>query len=279
MKHIILCADDYGQNAAISQAIVELIKAKRLSATSCLTTSPMLEDCGKLLLPLKEQIDLGLHLNLTEGKPLTTMLESFDPLKTLLLKATLRQLDKATLAAEFNAQLDKFVDVFGQLPDFLDGHQHIHQFPVIRDVVLDLYNERLRANGTYLRCTYEPGSLGRVKDVAYLKQLVIQLCGGIAFREEIDKDSIPHNNSFAGIYNFKHSHDYADFFPRFLKQINNGGLIMCHPGMMGVAGSTEEDEIITARHNEYNYFSSNGFIKVCNENHIRISRYKDLPKK
>ncbi len=67
MKSIILCADDYGQNASISQAIVELLKLKCLSAVSCMTTSPHWFSQASWLLPYKDYVDIGLHFNLTHG--------------------------------------------------------------------------------------------------------------------------------------------------------------------------------------------------------------------
>jgi predicted glycoside hydrolase/deacetylase ChbG (UPF0249 family) len=254
MKRIILCADDYGQNSAISQAIVELVKGERLSATSCLVTSPSWPDQAKWLTPLKSNIDVGMHFNLTDGKPLSKELPAFFNLKELIVNANFKEVDPKPIVAEFNAQLDAFTNVFGQLPDFIDGHQHVHQFPVIRDVVIKAYEERLRGNGSYMRCTFNPSQITRVMDVAYFKQLMIQLCGGIKFRSELIKKKIPHNTSFSGIYNFSNSFAYAQYFPRFLKQVEDGGILMCHPGLMS---GDEVEEMARARHNEYLYFNRN----------------------
>src|SRR3989338_3630816 len=99
-KCIILCADDYGQNKPISQAIITLIEKKRLSATSCLTTFPHWLEFAKFLQPYIDSIDIGLHFNLTEGDPGRVM-----SLSQLLKKAYLRQLDKQRILAEFNRQL------------------------------------------------------------------------------------------------------------------------------------------------------------------------------
>lgn len=269
MKRIILCADDYGQNPAISQAIVELLGIKQLSATSCMVTSPVWQDTAKWLIPFKNKADIGLHFNLTEGKPLSSQLPSFFPLKELIMKAQLRKLDKAAIIAELRAQLDQFTDTFGQLPDFIDGHQHIHQFPIIRNAVCEVYETYLRQNNSYIRCTYNPLTLFRFTDVAYVKQLIIQLCGGIAFRSMLVKQKIPHNNTFAGIYEFKASLDYPQLFSHFLQQVKNGGLIMCHPGLHS---SDETDEINTARHNEYLYFNSHAVKKALANNHVQIAR-------
>jgi predicted glycoside hydrolase/deacetylase ChbG (UPF0249 family) len=272
MKRIILCADDYGQNSAISQAIVELLRAKHLSATSCIATAPLLAEYCKYLTPFKDQADIGLHLNLTQGKPLSTGIE-FSPIKELVVKAFTKKLNKAQILDEFTAQLDKFIEYFGHLPTFIDGHHHIHQLPIVREAALELYDTRLRENFCYVRCTFDPASLVGVRNVAYLKQLVIQLVGGLAFKRELVKRNIPHNHSFAGIYNFADSYAYTDLFPRFCKQVTDGGIIMCHPSLMS---SLEEDEIVNSRHNEYLYFSDKKFMRELNHQSVALARFIDI---
>jgi predicted glycoside hydrolase/deacetylase ChbG (UPF0249 family) len=273
MKRIIICADDYGQNSAISQAIVELLRENRLSATSCLVTSPAWSGVAKWLAPLINKADIGLHFNLTEGKPLSDKLSKFFSLKELIIKANLGQLDQKVIAAELRAQLDSFTNQTGQLPDFIDGHQHVHQFPIIRDAVIEVYEERLRLNGSYLRCTYDPFTLYRVKYVAYFKQLIIQLCGGIQFKQELVKLKIPHNTTFAGIYDFENSYEYSSLFLRFLNQVQDGGLVMCHPGLLS---SEEPDLMATARHNEYLYLSSLSYFDAIGGHNVKMVRFKNL---
>jgi predicted glycoside hydrolase/deacetylase ChbG (UPF0249 family) len=273
MKRIILCADDYGQNSAISQAIVELLREKRLSATSCLVTSSFWVEQAKWLEALKNKADIGLHFNLTQGKPLSSQLPAFFSLKDLIIKSHLGQIKAGVIAAELRAQIDQFTKAFGQLPDFIDGHQHVHQFPIVRDAVFEVYEERLRGNGSYIRCTYDSRQLLRFRDVAYVKQLIIQLCGGIKFKEEAIKRKIPHNDSFSGIYDFARSIEYTQLFPRFLNQAQDGGIVMCHPGLL----SGDENELLaTARHNEYLYFFSNKFREDIDTKNTHIVRFGHL---
>ena len=90
-KNIILCADDYGQNEATSQGIIQLIQLNRLSATSCLTTTNNWPIHAQQLRPFHGQIAIGLHLNLTEQPTLQP--EAYRPLAKLILQAHLQQLD------------------------------------------------------------------------------------------------------------------------------------------------------------------------------------------
>lgn len=271
MKHIVLCADDYGQNPAISQAIVALLQEKRLSATSCMVTSSYWPSHAAWLKPFLGQADLGLHFNLTEGRPLSTALSRFLPLNTLLLNACLRKINQSAVIAELHAQLDAFTDAIGRLPDFIDGHQHVHQFPVIRNALLTVYEERLREHKTYLRCTGDWHSLLPFKNPAYVKQVIIQLTGAIRFKQQLVQRHIPHNLSFAGIYDFSHASEYAVLFPQFLAYIQDGGLIMSHPGL---SADDKTDKISASRKIEYAYFSSEQFLQACRDQQIGLSRFQ-----
>ena len=202
MKNVILCADDYGQNTAISQAIIDLLVLNRLSAVSCLVTAPGWLHDAPLLHPFKDQADMGLHFNLTDG-------EHFYSLSRLLIKSHLRLLNKKTLIAECHAQIDQFVAGMGYLPDFIDGHQHVHQLPVIRDALIAVYDARLRQKKSYIRCVDRPHVWKRFNEKSFLKQAILQLCGAHAFRQLLVKNTIPHNASFAGIY------DFNDDLPEF----------------------------------------------------------------
>ena len=47
----------------------------------------------------------------------------------------MRQLDRKALEAEIAAQIRMFGHEFGRAPDFIDGHQHVHIFPQVRDAL------------------------------------------------------------------------------------------------------------------------------------------------
>ncbi len=274
MKSITLCADDYGQNTAISQAIIVLLKEKKLSATSCMTTAPQWLMHAAWLAPFKDQADIGVHFNLTDGKPLSAAFieaygTSFPSLSTLLKKCYLRQLDQSVIYAELNAQLDQFIAGVGRLPDFIDGHQHVHQFPLIRDMLLKLYQERLHSP-CYVRSVNDPAVWRRIREDAYIKRLIIQLTGAQPLKQQLVRLNIPHNASFSGIYDFNHAADYATFFSRFLKESVEGGLIMCHPGL---PHAEDKDEIAISRPYEYHYFQSKIFDVACQKNKVVIARY------
>lgn len=273
MKKIILCADDYGQNEAISQAIITLIEKNHLSATSCMTTSPNWPTHAEWLKPHKNKIDIGLHFNLTEGQPLSAALTNshgFLPLPRLIICAYTQRLNLAAIEAELHAQLDRFYQVMGQLPDFIDGHQHIHQFPLVRKVLLHVYEQRLRNQRCYLRCTHDPRLMPNQN---YAKRLILQVLGASAMKRELLKNKIPHNASFAGVYSFTKAALYSTLFPQFLAEIKPSGLIMCHPGASAL---DETDVIAEARYHEFQYLNSDSFVQDCFAHGVVIGRYKSF---
>lgn len=266
LKGIVLCADDYGQETSISLAIVDLIKMGRLSATSCIVTSPHWQADGLMLRDLENKIDVGLHFNLTEG-------EGCDSLSTIMRKACLRQLDQASIEAEFERQLHLFESVMGRLPDYIDGHQHVHQFPIIRDAILSCYQKKLRDHQVYIRLVDQPLKL---KDyVLNPKKMLIQLMGTRAFKKKLKAANVAYNQSFEGVYSLNATINYAEKFTEFLKNVDAGGIIMCHPGL-GV--SVAQDKIYNVRKNEYEFFKSDLFLQALLSANCELIQFRDKAK-
>jgi predicted glycoside hydrolase/deacetylase ChbG (UPF0249 family) len=275
MKHIILCADDYGQTLTISQAIIDLLTTRRLTATSCMVTSHEWPLCAGWLIPFINQVDIGLHFNLTEGVSLSGSHREFMPLSHLLLKSHLRLLNKKVIRDELNAQLDRFVSVMGVLPDFIDGHQHVHQFPMIRDVLLEVYEERLRQHRCYIRSISAPRAFWSAKISDYGKKLILQLSGAVYLKKRLVELNIPHNSSFSGVYSFGSPDQYEAVFSTFLTDIENEGLIMCHPGYRD---DSADDLIHEARFKEFTFISSEQYFKVLSNAGVSLTTFKNFIK-
>jgi predicted glycoside hydrolase/deacetylase ChbG (UPF0249 family) len=270
-KRIVLCADDYGQAPHISLGIINLLEQNRLSATSCMVNTDYWAEHASWLIPFKQKKDLGLHFNLTEGCALSKEYihahgEYFLPLSQVFHKAFLRKFKQTTIEAEYHAQIDAFQTALGYLPDFIDGHQHVHQFPLIRDALIQVYHQRLPH--AYIRLVNETLKMSDVfKDI---KKLVIYTTGTQALKRLLIQNRIPHNSAFAGIYAFRQADQYAQLFPSFLRAIQDRGLIMCHPGLNA---SNDLDSILKARFAEYQYFASDRFLMDCRAQGVVIERF------
>jgi len=268
MKDIIICADDFGYNEAISDSLIHLAHHKRISAISCMTNMPAWHSHACHLKEMGGQVSLGLHLNLTEGPatyPDAKII--FNQLPRLLSQSFMRRLDAKLIQAEINSQITQFIEQVGRKPDFIDGHQHIHHFPVIRDQLLTVYQQYYPHQEAAIRISSNPFQ-NHLKKWPQLKEWVIAFTGSYPLKKQLERLKIPYNASFSGIYNLmKPSSSYPDLFESFINQTKHHGLIMCHPGK-GVDKNTHQDPISQSRENEYEFFMSQAFLDITRDVNI-----------
>lgn len=262
-KEIILCADDFGYNRGVCEGILHLAQHRRLSAVGCMVNAPCFMAYAKQLNSLSDTIQIGLHFNFTEGQFISDPNQTGISLIKLLIKTHSRCLASSLVVQEFNAQLDYFITAIGRLPDFIDGHQHVHQFPIIRQGILTIYEQRLRKNHTYIRSTYPTVGLKPYQ----FKTTLLSVTGGKKLHQELIKNNIPHNAHFAGIYDFATEPHYQSLFKQWLAIMPHHTLAMCHPAQTKAA----DDSISSARVAEFNYLSSEQFLEDCQQHQISIS--------
>ena len=158
----------------------------------------------------------------------------------------------------------------GFYPAYLDGHQHVHHFPVIRTALQRVYEAaQLKALGVRVRSVHRENPwTGILRDP---KASIIEFTGAKALLNQwLLPDTIPHNTSFEGIYAFSDSRQCRTHFQRFLANIQDGGMIMCHPGR---AGSDINDPIGASRYDEYQYLSSDAFLQDCQAASVVLSHF------
>ncbi len=278
-RRIWLCADDYGISPSVNAAIRELILRERINATSVMTAAPHLTDGDdadalEMLNSGEKRSALGLHVTLTAPfKPLSTDYApvrggSFPPLNEMLRLAMARRLQTERLVIEIATQLRAFTDAFGHLPDFVDGHQHVHLFPQVRDAVLKVVAET--APTAWVR---QCGRARSTRGVRNRKALVLDILSQ-GFRRKARRLGIATNPAFAGAYNFSGKADFARIFPRFLAGLPDGALVMCHPGFVD-AELERLDSLTHAREREFAYFNSDEFPRALADHGIELVRPDD----
>lgn len=275
---IILCADDYAISPGVSASIRELLAANRLSATSCMAASPYWSEEGARLREFVDRADIGMHISLTGLPPLGPMPRIAPEGKPpsfgwLTLAAYAGALDAGEIAAEIGRQLDVFMRVLGRPPAHVDGHLHIHQLPIIREAVLDLFRARLAGSGAWLRVCDEPLAVIRRRAVTPIRASVISLMGR-ALRRETAALDIPANARFAGVQNFDPRSPYRALFRRFIADAPRGLLVMCHPGHSDAA-LAKFDLVVEKRDEEDRYFAGADFVADLAEAGCILARFKD----
>ncbi|MCW2245957.1 putative glycoside hydrolase/deacetylase ChbG (UPF0249 family) [Azospirillum fermentarium] len=274
-RRFVLCADDYGLSPGVGTAIRDLIEQGRLSATSCMTVCPGWADEAAKLKPLGARADIGLHLTLTDQAPLGSMPRlapagRLPPLGRLMPLALTRRLNRAEIDAEVRRQVDAFTAAFGTAPAFIDGHQHVHQLPIIRDAVIAALKT---LPGAYARLCRDPAEAIARRGIAVPKTLLISGLGQ-RFAALAHRHGVPVNASFRGVYDFATSQPFPEMMGRFLDRMPPGTLVMVHPGIPDEE-LRRADPLVGPRAVEYEYLRSPAFSTLLDGLNLRPGRFAE----
>lgn len=227
-------------NTAVDAGILHLAGLGRLSATSLLVDGPSASQNLPALLTTHLQV--GLHLNLTEsfGQPGLCL-----PLKSLIQAAYLRRLPLGQVRDAICRQLDRFQDLTGRLPDYIDGHQHVHQLPGVRDQLLQALDTRTAR--PWIRDTGRPRQAGLPWRLRFKAQVIAGL-GAAGLRRRAQAAGLTQNPGFLGVYDFKGGVPaYETWMSCWLALAQDGDVLMCHPAR----GMDAHDALTDQRQAEY----------------------------
>ena len=272
---ITLCADDYGLTYGVSRGIIEALRAGRLSAVSALVNGPLWPALGHELMRGGFDADVGLHLNLTLGKPLGPMPEFakdgvFPPIRALVRAARGGKLPLPEIRAEISRQLDRFEAVTGRPPDFVDGHQHVQVLPHIRDELLEELVQRGLKGRLWLRDSGDALARILARGAQVKKALILRhLAQGFARDAALLGFEV--NRGFSGFSDFHPGKDYAKLFRSYLRARGPRHLIMCHPGHVD-AELRELDPVTVTREQELAFLLSPRFEALLAKKGLKLGR-------
>lgn len=141
---LIVNADDLGYSHHRDAAIFELFRLGKITSASVIVNGPSTQSaCERARLV---GLPIGLHINLTEGEPLTKndALKLDDgrmPFK-MSFRSIVKRADATFIEAVDNevvAQIEKFKDLTGTYPTHVDGHQHVHILPNMPSVMSPIF--------------------------------------------------------------------------------------------------------------------------------------------
>jgi predicted glycoside hydrolase/deacetylase ChbG (UPF0249 family) len=273
LRRIWLCADDYGISPSVNAAIRDLIARRRINATSAMVASRSFSqsEASALDAAAAGHAAIGLHVTLTAPfAPLSAGFApvrdgAFLPLAAMAGRALAHWLRAEDLEREISRQFTAFFAAFGRAPDFVDGHQHIHVFPQIRDILLRVIKDA--APRAWLR------QCGRAaaarKGLADPKGYVLDALSA-RLRHLAARAGVRTNPAFAGTYSFAPRAEFAKLFPDFLDGLPDGGVVMCHPGKVD-AELRRLDPLTDLREREYAYFLGEAFPRLLAERGIALA--------
>ena len=131
-------ADDFGLTRGVSAGILAAHRHGIVTSTTVLVTADV--DRIQLGEARDSGLGLGLHMNLTLGKPLTRGRSLADGRGNFVRdpRHAAAGADAREVRAEAEAQIERFEALVGRPPTHIDTHHHVGLHPPVRDVVLDV---------------------------------------------------------------------------------------------------------------------------------------------
>lgn len=264
MTALIISADDYAQSPGIDAAILALIAQGRLTAASCLTLSPRWPEAASLLTAeVRSRADIGLHLDFTQYS------QPRHALPVLIARSYCRNLSAQVIRQNINGQLDRFEQALGTAPDYIDGHQHVHQLPQIRDELLHIITQRYLGRLPWLRISRPPFADGP-------KAVILNMLGANALSRTAHNMGLRCSDTLLGVYGFDDgAENYRHQLEAWFKAARTapGNVLMCHPATQTNAPDAgTQDHIHSARLNEYQVLASPDFARLLAEYEIQPMR-------
>lgn len=145
MRLLIVNADDFGLNGAANAGIIECHEAGSVTSTTLMANAPALDEAVALA-HAHPQLGVGLHFNLTWGRPVAepsrvnSLLAAgggFHGRDALGRRALTGRLKADQVACELEAQFQRLRSL-GISPTHVDSHQHVHAFAPVFSAVAAL---------------------------------------------------------------------------------------------------------------------------------------------
>lgn len=144
---VIINADDFGLSASVNRAIATAFENKLISNTTMLANGQAFDEAVTAAQAGGFTERVGIHFNLTEGKPLTEDITKFPSFckdgvfhKKINRLKPLSKAEKAAVYKELTAQALKIKNA-GFNIDHADSHHHIHTAVFISPIVFSVCRE------------------------------------------------------------------------------------------------------------------------------------------
>jgi chitin disaccharide deacetylase len=137
---------------------------------------------------------------------------------------------KTDVRREIAAQYGLFKAKTGTDPDYVDGHLHIHQSPVVREALIEFISGLSGPRRPYIRNTHLASRKLRENHLPWMKAWVIGRFGS-RMASRLRATGLRTNEGFAGIYDFTKTREFPNYLARFINCLDKpNGLLVVHPG-------------------------------------------------
>jgi chitin disaccharide deacetylase len=287
VKNLIVNADDLGWTPGVNRGIVEAFRNGIVTSTSLLANGAAFAG-GVEMARAAGGLGVGVHLNLTDGAPVTGR-ESVTSLvnkqgefaggpESLLLRRASRGLLLKEVEREWNAQIQKVRDA-GIEPTHLDGHKHVHMLPGLFEIALRLAKRhgigaiRVSLEASSLRAALSSGAKRRagvvMKQGLQARGLKLLARGA---REQAERAGIAAADYFCGIA--QTGELTREGVTKFLKSLPEGTTeLMCHPGYADTALQNTATRLQDSRQTELEILTDTAIRNLVASQGIRLIDY------
>jgi predicted glycoside hydrolase/deacetylase ChbG (UPF0249 family) len=256
-RKFILNADDYALNAGADAGILDLAGRGIVMSTSAMVLSPRWREAGKLLSSCP--IGRGLHLDFTSAFSSDRFLEL--SISRTVMKAYCGLSGREAIRRSIDHQLNLYEEVIREAPQFVDGHQHVHQLPRVRATLLACLKKRYGHRAAHTKIRFCMPACWRGLEAA-----LVGTTGAKALKTLALKSGFAGNTDFAGVYSFAKDSPLKRLWRNWLGAIEGAEpMIMCHPAKAAEETLAVPDKIAEARRVEYEWLKSGEFRDLLSE--------------
>jgi predicted glycoside hydrolase/deacetylase ChbG (UPF0249 family) len=257
IRKFILNADDYALNAGAEAAILDLAGRGIVTSTSAMVLSPRWKEAGRALASCP--ISRGLHLDFTS--PFASKSFSELSITRAVVSAYCGLTSREAIRRGIDYQLSLYEEVLGEAPQFVDGHQHIHQLPGIRTELLAGLKKRYGGQAQRVKIRFSAPIRWRGLEAA-----LVGATGAQALKRLASREGFTGNTDFAGVYSFAKGSPLKQLWESWLRTLAGAeAMIMCHPAKAAGETLTVPDRIAEARKVEYEWLNSEVFRVLLSE--------------
>ena len=290
MKRLIVNADDFGLTAGVNQAIMEAHHDGLISSTSLLANGRAFASAVALS-HQAPRLGVGIHLNLTEGKPVApassvpSLLNSqgvFARKPAGLWRAMiLGPVSAVEIERELRAQIETVLAA-GIVPTHLDSHKHVHALPALARMSLKLARQyRIGAIRTVAESwpalRYLLGRFPRAKPRILRQRFNSLALSALSrrWRGSLRPAGIACAGHFYGVTPTGFLDE--ELLREILRRLPDGASeLMCHPGFVDEALGQTPTRLLEQREKEYQALTRPGTILLAKDLGIQLINYGDL---
>lgn len=290
MKRLIVNADDFGLTESVNRGIAEAHRRGIVTSTTLLANGAAFESAVALA-RAAPTLGVGVHLNLTEGQPVSNPSQvagllneygcfSGGPGK-LMMRIVFGKVRPVELEGEFRAQIEK-VRAAGIEVTHLDGHKHVHMLPGIFPIVLRLARES--GIGAVRLAVERPMSVSRLlrRNGGAAAEVAKQYLGArmlaavaLNYREQVHRAGVNSPSYFYGITQTGFL-DQKELEAILWNLPEDTSELMCHPGYAGSALRQRSTRLLAERERELEALAGPETQKLVAALGIQLIDYRDL---